>query len=117
MRCRRHGGIGQLKALAQAGLAGGQAPLDIRPRVLFNPDLDSSHFYVPGLIGIILQIVTVMLTAFAIVRERERGTLEQLIVTPVSKGALIIGKIIPYALLGVGADGSRSGAHALLYSA
>jgi ABC transporter DrrB family efflux protein len=95
-------GIGQLKALSVSGISPEQLPLDIRPRVLFNPNLDSSHFYVPGLIGIILQIVTVMLTAFAIVRERERGTLEQLVVTPVSRAALIIGKIIPYALIGIG---------------
>jgi ribosome-dependent ATPase len=77
------------------------APVDVRPRVLFNPDLISSHFYVPGLVGIILQLVTIMLTAFAIVRERERGTLEQLAVTPVSKSALILGKLIPYAVIGM----------------
>ena len=71
------------------------------PRVLFNPDLISSHFYVPGLVGIILQLVTVMLTAFAVVRERERGTLEQLSVTPVSRLAIIVGKLIPYAVIGM----------------
>ncbi len=75
--------------------------IDIRPRVLFNPDLLSARFYVPGLIAIILQIITTLLTAFAIVRERERGTLEQLVVTPVSKLALIIGKIVPYFFIGI----------------
>jgi len=89
----------------QASLrAAGQDPaallVQVRPRVFFNPDLLSSHFYVPGLVGIILQIVTVFLTAFAVVRERERGTLEQLMVTPVSRGALVLGKILPYAVIG-----------------
>jgi len=93
--------IGQLQSLSSAGLDIQQMPVEVRPRVLFNPDLKSANFYVPGLIGIILQLVTVMLTAFSIVRERERGTLEQLVVTPVSKGALIIGKLVPYAVIGM----------------
>ncbi|HUS38911.1 MAG: ABC transporter permease [Pirellulales bacterium] len=75
-------------------------PVDIRPRLLFNPDLESSHFFVPGLVGIILQLVTLFLTSFAIVRERERGTLEQLFVTPVGKTGLLLGKLTPYAILG-----------------
>lgn len=75
--------------------------VEVRPRVLFNPDLLSSHFYVPGLVGIILQLITVMLTAFSIVRERERGTLEQLLVTPVSRLALITGKLVPYVAIGM----------------
>ncbi|MCA9005788.1 MAG: ABC transporter ATP-binding protein/permease [Planctomycetaceae bacterium] len=82
--------------------ADGQAalPIEIRPRLLYNPDLDSSHFFVPGLVGIILQLVTLFLTSFAIVRERELGTLEQLFVTPVSKSGLLLGKLAPYALIG-----------------
>jgi ABC transporter DrrB family efflux protein len=75
-------------------------PIDIRPRLLYNPDLESSHFFVPGLVGIILQLVTVFLTSFAVVRERELGTLEQLFVTPVSRGGLLLGKLVPYAILG-----------------
>ena len=94
--------IGLVQALTGANISLQSLAVDIRPRVLFNPDLKSSHFYVPGLVGIILQLVTVMLTAFAVVRERERGTLEQLIVTPVSRMSLILGKIIPYAVIGVG---------------
>jgi ABC transporter DrrB family efflux protein len=94
-------GIGEVESRIVSGVDLNSAPVDIRPRVLFNPDLISSHFYVPGLIGIILQLVTVMLTAFAVVRERERGTLEQLAVTPVSKSALILGKLIPYAVIGM----------------
>ncbi|QEG34545.1 ABC transporter permease [Bythopirellula goksoeyrii] len=75
-------------------------PIDIRPRLLYNPDLESDHFFVPGLVGIILQLVTLFLTSFAIVRERELGTLEQLFVTPVSRAGLLLGKLIPYAIVG-----------------
>ncbi|MGI8907190.1 MAG: ABC transporter permease [Candidatus Sumerlaeaceae bacterium] len=94
-------GVAEIESRLVSGIQLDAAPVDVRPRVLFNPDLISSHFYVPGLVGIILQLVTVMLTAFAIVRERERGTLEQLAVTPVSKSALILGKLIPYAVIGM----------------
>jgi ABC transporter DrrB family efflux protein len=75
-------------------------PIEMRPRLLYNPDLDSSRFFVPGLVAIILQLVTLFLTSFAIVRERELGTLEQLFVTPVGKAGLLLGKLIPYAILG-----------------
>ncbi|MEZ6014147.1 MAG: ABC transporter permease [Planctomycetota bacterium] len=75
-------------------------PIDIRSRLLFNPNLESSAFFVPGLVGIILQLVTLFLTAFAIARERERGTLEQLFVTPVGRAGLILGKLAPYAAVG-----------------
>lgn len=97
--------IGFLKSLRRQGLAIDQFSIDIRPRLLFNPNLESVNFFVPGLIGIILQLVTVFLTAFAIVRERERGTLEQLLVTPVSKGGLILGKLLPYTVIGFGQTG------------
>jgi ABC transporter DrrB family efflux protein len=75
-------------------------PIDVRPRLLYNPDLESSHFFVPGLLAIILQLVTLFLTSFAVVRERELGTLEQLFVTPVGRAALVLGKLVPYALIG-----------------
>lgn len=75
-------------------------PIEIRPRLLYNPDLESSHFFVPGLVGIIMQLVTLFLTSFAIVREREHGTLEQLFVTPVGRVALLLGKMVPYAVVG-----------------
>ncbi|MCA9086399.1 MAG: ABC transporter permease [Planctomycetaceae bacterium] len=77
-------------------------PLQIRSRLLYNPNLESSHFFVPGLVGIILQLVTLFLTSFAIVRERELGTLEQLFVTPVGRAGLLLGKLTPYALLAFG---------------
>ena len=94
--------LGFLKSLEREGLSPSQFSIDVRPRLLFNPNLQSVNFFVPGLIGIILQLVTVFLTAFAIVRERERGTLEQLLVTPVSKGGLILGKLLPYTVIGFG---------------
>lgn len=75
-------------------------PLEMRTRLLYNPDLESAHFFVPGLIGIILQLVTLFLTSFAIVRERELGTLEQLFVTPVGRTGLLFGKLFPYAIVG-----------------
>lgn len=74
--------------------------LDLRSRVWYNPDMSSIYFNIPGLIGVILQTVTLMLTSFSIVRERERGTMEQLIVTPITKMELMIGKIIPYVVIG-----------------
>lgn len=74
-------------------------PIDARARLLYNPNLESSHFFVPGLIAIILQLVLVFMTSFSIVKEREQGTLEQLFVTPVGRAALLFGKLIPYALL------------------
>jgi len=73
--------------------------VDARINVLFNPDSRTANFMIPGLIVIILQVVTVALTAFSIVREKEQGTLEQLMVTPVGRLALMIGKIVPYACL------------------
>ena len=76
-----------------------QPALDVRAQVWYNPDLVSAYFMVPALIGLILQLLTSMLTATAIVRERERGTIEQLIVTPIRSGELILGKITPYVLI------------------
>jgi len=75
-------------------------PLNLRSRVWYNPDMSSIYFNIPGLIGVILQTVTLMLTSFSIVRERERGTMEQLIVTPITKMELMVGKIIPYVIIG-----------------
>ncbi|MGI6712252.1 MAG: ABC transporter permease [Bacillota bacterium] len=74
--------------------------VDTRPLVLYNPTLESSKFNVPGVVGLILQNITIILTAFAMVREREKGTIEQLIMTPVTSFELIIGKLIPYIIIG-----------------
>jgi ABC-2 type transport system permease protein len=74
-------------------------PVEVRTRVWYNPDMDSAYFMVPALIGLILQMQATLLTASAIVRERERGTIEQLIVTPIRPWELIVGKILPFALV------------------
>lgn len=76
-----------------------QPPVDVRTTVWYNPDLISSYFMIPGVIGMILYAITAILTASAVVRERERGTIEQLIVTPIRPWELVIGKILPYTLL------------------
>nr|MBU4513615.1 ABC transporter permease [Bacillota bacterium] len=73
--------------------------LDLRARVWYNPGMESLKFNIPGLIGLIMQNITVMLTAFALVRERERGTLEQLMVTPIQGFELMIGKLAPYVVI------------------
>jgi ABC-2 type transport system permease protein len=78
-----------------------QPPLQVRTRVWYNPDLVSSHFMIPGVIGMILYAITSILTATAVVRERERGTIEQLIVTPIRPWELVVGKITPYAILAI----------------
>ncbi|MDQ6671645.1 MAG: ABC transporter permease [Chloroflexota bacterium] len=77
----------------------GRVAIDVRPIVLYNPSLDSINFMIPGLLGLILQFQTLLLTAFAVVRERERGTLEQLVVTPVKPWELMLGKILPYVAI------------------
>lgn len=74
--------------------------VEMRPKLLFNPDSRSPNFFLPGLTAILLLNVTTFLTAFAIVREKERGTLEQLFVTPVRPFGLLLGKLLPYFGIG-----------------
>ncbi len=83
-------------------LADSSAPfaVDMRPKILFNPDSRSPNFFLPGLTAILLLNVTTFLTAFSIVREKERGTLEQLFVTPVRPMGLLLGKLLPYLMIG-----------------
>ena len=76
-----------------------QPPVEVRTTVWYNPDLISSYFMIPGVIGMILFAITAILTASAVVRERERGTIEQLIVTPIRPWELVLGKILPYTFL------------------
>lgn len=71
-------------------------PLKLRRSILFNPKTEFLPFVMPGIVGLILQLVTVILTANAITREKERGTFSQLSATPVSKGAVLVGKLVPY---------------------
>jgi ABC-2 type transport system permease protein len=71
------------------------------PRVWFNPDLVSSNFMVPGVVALVLMLITMTLTSLGIVREKEIGTLEQLMVTPIKPYQLIIGKLVPFVIIGV----------------
>lgn len=88
--------------LAQAELPRGlSAPLEARVRTMFNPSLRSAVFIVPGLIVLVLVIVSVMLTALTVAREYEQGSMEQLFSTPVSRLEIILGKLAPYFLLGL----------------
>lgn len=75
-------------------------PLDVETRVLYNPDMKSVVFNIPALIGLILQNVITMLTAFSVVREKERGTMEQLVVTPIRSLELLLGKLLPFLVIG-----------------
>jgi len=86
--------------LARSGLQVSlELPVEVRTRVWYNPDLISAHFMIPGVIGMILYALTSILTATAIVRERERGTIEQLIVTPIRPWELVVGKVLSYVIL------------------
>ncbi|CAN5313575.1 ABC transporter permease [soil metagenome] len=76
-------------------------PVEVRPQMLYNPTMRSPNFFVPGVIGVVLQIGTTFATAMAVVREKERGTLEQLLVSPLSRWALMLGKLIPYLCVGM----------------
>jgi ABC-2 type transport system permease protein len=87
----------RLAARGQARLF--EPALEVHTQVWYNPDLVSAYYMVPALIGTILQMLTTVLTATAIVRERERGTIEQLIVTPIRSWELITGKLAPYILI------------------
>ncbi|HZT79130.1 MAG TPA: ABC transporter permease [Gemmataceae bacterium] len=85
-----------LRQSLQRALGTQQLPVEARPRVLFNPDMYSANFFIPGLLVVLSQMMAITLSANAIVREKEKGTLEQLFMTPVSAGELIVGKMIPY---------------------
>jgi ABC-type multidrug transport system permease subunit len=95
--------VGFRKALLTLAAVTGirELPVEVRPQMLYNPEMRSPNFFVPGVIGIVLQIATVFATAMSIVRERERGTLEQLLVSPVSRWGLMLGKLMPYLVIGM----------------
>ncbi|GAB4467658.1 MAG: ABC transporter permease [Anaerolineae bacterium] len=88
-------GMAPLRRAAET-IAGG---LEVRPSVWYNPGLESVNFMIPALMGLILQFLATLVTSMAIVREREYGTMEQIIVTPIRPAELIIGKTAPYVLL------------------
>jgi len=88
--------------LALSGITGiRNLPVEVRPQILYNPEMRSPNFFVPGVIGIVLQIATTFATAMSLVRERERGTLEQLMVSPLSRWGLMLGKLVPYLIIGM----------------
>jgi drug efflux transport system permease protein len=95
------GSIGLDESLRRMMAPGQQTPIEVRPTMMFNPASRSPNFLLPGLMSVLLILVTVMLTAFSIVREKERGTIEQLFVTPVRPLGLMLGKIMPYFVTGV----------------
>lgn len=98
-------GAANSSRIAEAGGRIDLAPLVAEPRVWYNPELDSTHFLVPGLIGFILMLTAVLSTALSVVREKERGTMEQLRVTSLRPGELIVGKILPYLGISLAATG------------
>ena len=73
--------------------------IDARIRAWYNPNVESQHFFVPGIVAFVIMLISLLLTSIAIIREKEAGTMEQLIVTPLKPSELILGKTIPYALL------------------
>ena len=89
----------QIQVLVQSLAQQAGASAYVETRILYNPELRSVNYMIPGLVGIVMVFIATMMTAVAIVRERERGTLEQLLVTPVSPVELMIGKIIPYMVI------------------
>lgn len=98
---------GAISGAAQAGMARGQSlrgplvtPVTIAVRPWFNPTLRSAMYIVPGIIGVLLSMTMVIIASIALVRERERGTLEQLIVTPIGRGSLLLGKLVPFLAVG-----------------
>jgi ABC-2 type transport system permease protein len=94
--------VGQVQSLRRLRTTGAvvQPPVEVRVRPRYNPGLLTAFNIVPGLVGTILSITLVLVTSMAIVRERERGTLEQLIVTPLTRTEIMLGKIVPYVVVG-----------------
>ncbi|MBA3015916.1 MAG: ABC transporter permease [Proteobacteria bacterium] len=90
-----------LRALQQHGVSSASAPIELRPRVWFNSDMQSKNYIIPGLIAVIMMVIAALLTSLTVAREWERGTMEQLIATPVKGGELIIGKLLPYFAIGM----------------
>jgi len=94
------GYAGRIAAQFSKRMTGFTPPVDVWPTVLYNPEAESVYYMVPGIVATLLTMVTMMLPSMAIARERETGTLEQLLVTPIPSWALLAGKVIPFAILG-----------------
>lgn len=90
-----------LGAVARAGGVSPATPIDLRPRVWFNEELSSRNYIVPGLISVIMMVIAALLTSLAVAREWERGTMEQLVSTPIRPAELIVGKLLPYFVIGM----------------
>lgn len=90
-----------LRAMTGNGRAAATSPLELRPRVWFNSDMQSKNSIVPGLIAVIMMVIAALLTSLTVAREWERGTMEQLIATPVRASELIGGKLLPYFAIGM----------------
>jgi len=87
--------------LAARGLPAPTSPLRLTPRIWFNPTLDSPPFMIPGVMAMLLIVVTTIVTAMGLAREREMGTLEQVLVTPIRPSVLLLGKMLPFVAIGV----------------
>jgi drug efflux transport system permease protein len=90
-----------LQEVRRLGGAALNSPVDFRPRVWFNPELESRNYIIPGLIAVIMMVIAALLTSQTVAREWERGTMEQLISTPVTGRELILGKLLPYFSIGL----------------
>ncbi len=88
-------------AAGRAGLAAREPPVESRLRVWYNPELESKNYIVPGLIAVIMMVIAALLTSLTIAKEWERGTMEQLIATPVRVPELVLGKLLPYFGIGL----------------
>jgi len=91
----------QLERLRAAGGLARPGQVELEPRVFYNPDLKSRWFYVPAVLAMVLMVMTMLLSAMGVVREKEIGTMEQLIVTPIRPWQLIVGKLAPFGAIGV----------------
>jgi len=91
----------RLRAAPGEGPAARAGQIGLEPRVFYNPDLRSRWFYVPAVLGLVLMVMTLLLSAMGIVREKEIGTMEQLIVTPIRPWQLLVGKLAPFAIIGL----------------
>jgi ABC-2 type transport system permease protein len=91
--------VGRWVAARAGGARAVEAPIQVKSRVWYNPELRSVNFIVPGVIAVVMMIVGAMLTALSIVKEKERGTIEQMLVSPIRPVEMIVGKIVPYVLI------------------
>jgi len=99
--CRTYAQEVAIDSLRRLGGPDIRTPLEVRPRVWFNADMQSRNYIIPGLIAVIMMVIAALLTSLTVAREWERGTMEQLVSTPVKGAELILGKLIPYFAIGM----------------